>query len=422
MHMARDHHAVVIVGGGAAGITVAASLQRRQPGIDVAIIEPSDVHYYQPAWTLVGGGSFRFENSARPTASLMPRGTTWIRARVAGFEPEASRVVLEDGRRITYEQLVVCPGIQLDWQKVDGLEETLGQNGVCSNYSAKSVRYTWECVQGMNEGTALFTQPPMPIKCAGAPQKAMYLASDRWRRRGVLGRMDVRFMNAGPAMFGIPFFARRLDAVVAGYGAKPCFHHNLIAVDGPARRATFSVPDGQGGTREETLAFDMLHVSPPQSAPEFIKSSPLANDAGWIKVCDASLQACAAENIFALGDAVGTGNAKTAAAVRKQAPVVVTNILAQRRGEALTRSYDGYGSCPLTVSLNSVILAEFRYCGVVTPSFPVLDPGRARYVWWLVKRYGLPAMYWYYMLKGYEWDIPHREVYAQKFVAALGEA
>jgi sulfide:quinone oxidoreductase len=326
--------------------------------------------------------------------------------------------MLEDGRRIAYDPLVMCPGIQRDWQKVEGLEATLGQNGVSSNYSAQSVRYTWECVQRMEHGTALFSQPPMPIKCAGAP----HLASDRWRRGGVLDRIHVRFMNAGPAMFGIPFFSRRLDAVVAGYGAKPCFHHNLIAVDGPARRATFSVPGGQGGTREETVAFDMLHVSPPQSAPDFIKHSALADEAGWIKVCDASLQACAAEKIFALGDAVGTGNARTAAAVRKRAPVVVTNVLAQRRGESLSRAYDGYGYCPLTVSLNSVILPEFRYCGVVTPSFPALDPGKPRYIWWLVKRYGLPAMYWHYMLKGHERDIPHREVYARKFVAALGEA
>lgn len=410
-------HHTVIVGGGASGITVAASLRRRAPGGDVAIVEPESTHYYQPAWTLVGGGCFDFDRSARPEASLIPRGCHWIRASAVGLEPDSNTVELSDGRRLRYEQLVLCPGIKLDWQAIPGLTESLGQHGVCSNYSREHVRYTFARVQALRHGQALFTQPPIPFKCAGAPQKAVYLSADYWRSQGRMADIDIHFMTSGAALFGVPFFAKELNKVMDGYGAHAHFQHRLVSVDGPGKSAEFEVTDAAGTKTRIHRDFDMLHVTPPQTAPDWIRASPFAGPDGWIAVDPNSLQTKRAENVFALGDAAGTSNAKTAAAVRKQAPVVVGNLIAQRRGEALSGGYDGYGSCPLTTSRRSVILAEFRYGGEVTPSFPWLDPGRERYIWWLVKRYGLPCLYWDYMLRGYEWDIPHRKDYALRFVA-----
>ncbi len=418
--MKTVHHKVVIVGGGASGISVAANLRRKDASIDIAIIEPSEVHYYQPAFTVVGGGEYDFEKTRRSEGALMPRGVHWIKDSAAGFEPTANRVDLQSGNTVTYDFLVLCPGIQLDWHKIAGLTDTLGKNNVCSNYSPDTVQYTWECIQNFKGGTAVFTQPPMPIKCAGAPQKIMYLAADRFRQRGLLDKADVQFCNAGPAMFGIPFFARELDKVADSYGAKRNFNCNLISVDGPAKLATFAKTNADGSKEEVQIKFDMMHVTPPQSAPDVIKKSPFANEAGWIDVHKNTLQQTRFANVFGLGDATSTPNAKTAAAVRKQVPVVADNILTLAAGgSSLSSDYDGYGSCPLTTSLHSVILAEFAYDGRVTPSFPIMDPREGRYIWWLGKKYLLPLLYWNYMLKGANFDIPHRQAYVEKLLASV---
>jgi sulfide:quinone oxidoreductase len=317
---------------------------------------------------------------------------------------------------VTYDYLVVCPGIQLDWDKIKGLKETLCKNNVCSNYSPDTVEYTWACIQQTKSGTALFTQPPMPIKCAGAPQKIMYLAADRFRKLGILKNINVEFCNAGPALFGIPFFAKALSKVVAGYGIKTHFNHNLVAIDGPAKTATFEMTDPDGNKQQLVKTFDMIHVTPPQSAPDFIKKSPLANAAGWVDVHEKTLQHNKYPNIFGLGDATSTPNAKTAAAVRKQVPILVDNILHLIKSKPVDKKYDGYGSCPLTTSLSTVMLAEFAYGGKVTPSFPLLDPRKNLFIWWIGKKIGFPWMYWHLMLKGYRFDIPHLESYAKRFM------
>ncbi|MCX7092357.1 MAG: FAD/NAD(P)-binding oxidoreductase [Methylobacter sp.] len=414
--MSNHHHTLLIIGGGAAGVSIANNMRRQNAEIDIALVEPSDVHYYQPGFTIVGGGAYTLKQTMRNEADLIHPSVTWIKDYAESFQPDDNSVSLRSGATLSYDYLVVCPGLQLDWGKIEGLKETLGKNNVCSNYSPETVEYTWECIQNIQQGTALFTQPPIPIKCAGAPQKIMYLAADRFRKRGTLDKFTIEFCNAGGVMFSVPFFAKALCKVVADYGIKTNFNHNLVAIDGPAKIATFEVSDSEGNKERVTKAFDMIHVTPPQSAPDFIKTSPLANAAGWIDVNPRTLQHNKYSNVFGLGDAAGTTNAKTAAAVRKQVPVVVDNILSLKNSKAVQEGYDGYGSCPLTTSLGKVMLAEFAYDGKVTPSFPWLDPRKSRAIWWWGKTTGFPWLYWYLMLKGYRIDIPHRECYAKKFM------
>ena len=398
-------HDIVIVGAGAAGVAVASSLLARDASLDIAVIDPADTHYYQPGWTMVGAGVFRPDTTARRIVDLLPRGVKWIQAAVAGFEPDAHTVVLDGCRRIGYRKLVVCPGLKLDWHAIDGLAETLGRNGVTSNYRYDLAPYTWELVQAFRGGNALFTQPPMPIKCAGAPQKAMYLSCDHWRRAGRLGAANVEFLNAGAALFGVADYVPALMEYVKSYDIALSFGHNLVAIDGPARRATFrrTLPDG--GTETVERAFDMIHVVPPQKAPDFVRASPLADAAGWIDVDPATLRHKQFADIFALGDVTNTTNAKTAAAARKQAPVVAHNVLASLGRAHGDAAYDGYGSCPLTVERGKIVLAEFLYGGKVAPTFPawLIDGRRPSRLAWLLKERLLPPLYWKAMLKGREW-------------------
>jgi sulfide:quinone oxidoreductase len=405
VEVAESEHDVVIIGGGAAGIATAASLMARAKNLNIAIIDPAEVHYYQPGWTLVGAGVFDVRSTVRTMGSLIPRGVHWLKAAVAAFEPERNAVILDGCRVVKYKQLVVCPGLKLDWHAIEGLADTLGRNGVTSNYQSHLAPYTWELVQKLRGGTALFTQPPMPIKCAGAPQKAMYLSADHWRRQGVLDKIDISFFNAGAVLFGVADYVPALMEYIKAYDIELNFGHTLTAVDGATKTARFVRTDAEGKKHTLTQHFDMLHVVPPQRAPDFIRVSPLADAAGWIDIDPATMRHKRFENIYALGDAGNTPNAKTAAAARVQAPVVAHNVLAglgRLQGEA---HYNGYGSCPLTVERGKIVLAEFLYGGKVAPSFPkwLIDGTRPSRAAWLLKEKILPPLYWEGMLKGREW-------------------
>ena len=399
-------HEVVIIGGGAAGIALAASLKARKPDLDVAIIEPAAIHYYQPGWTMVGGGIFDPATTARTMASLIPSGVRWIKAAVAAFEPEKRAVILDGCRVVKYTALVVAPGLKLNWAGIEGLPETLGRNGVTSNYRYDLAPYTWELVQGLKRGRAVFTQPPMPIKCAGAPQKALYLSADHWLRTGVLKDIEVDFFNAGAVLFGVAAYVPALMEYIERYRAQLHFQHRLTRIDGPARKAWFQRTDADGNQTTIETGFDMIHVVPPQTAPDFLRVSPLADAAGWVDVDQATLRHKTLPCIYGLGDACSAPNAKTAAAARKQAPVVAHNLL-KDLGEITGADavYDGYGSCPLTVERGKIVLAEFGYGGKLLPSFPawLIDGTKPSHLAWLLKERMLPPIYWRAMLRGHEW-------------------
>ncbi len=399
-------HEVLIIGGGAAGIAVASSLKARKPDLDIAIIDPADVHYYQPGWTMVGGGVFGPATTARTMASLIPSGVRWIKAAVAAFEPENRTVILDGCRVVRYARLIVAPGLKLNWVGIEGLVETLGRNGVTSNYRYDLAPYTWELVQNLRSGRAVFTQPPMPIKCAGAPQKALYLSADHWRRAGRLKDIGIEFFSSGAVLFGVKDYVPALMDYMARYQVGLNFQHTLTRIDGASRTAWFTKVDADASTSTVETPFDMIHVVPPQQAPDFVRVSPLADAAGWVEVNPATLRHPRFPEIYGLGDACNAPNAKTAAAARKQAPVVAHNLLKDMGAVAGADAvYDGYGSCPLTVERGKIVLAEFGYGGKLLPSFPkwFIDGTRPSSIAWLLKERILPPVYWKAMLKGREW-------------------
>jgi sulfide:quinone oxidoreductase len=399
------HHEVVIIGGGAAGIAVASSLLSRVAKLDVVIIDPADTHYYQPGWTMVGRGIFNPATTVKTMASVIPSKANWIKAAVAEFEPETNRIILESRQSISYDILIVCPGIKLNWQGIEGLAETLGQNGVTSNYRYDLAQYTWELVRKFKRGKAVFTQPPMPIKCAGAPQKVMYLSADYWLKKGFIKDIQIDFYNAGSVLFGVKEYVPSLMEYVDRYKANLYFNYRLTKIDGPAKKAWFMVTDEEGKTSTFETSFDMIHVVPPQQAPDFIRSSKLIDASGWVDVSQDTLQHKVYKNIYALGDVINCPNAKTAAAARKQAPVVATNVLFDLNKGNQRTAYDGYGSCPLTVERGKIVLAEFGYGGRLLPSFPnwFINGKKPSRLAWFLKERMLPPIYWWGMLKGREW-------------------
>jgi sulfide:quinone oxidoreductase len=396
----RLSHQIVVVGGGSAGITVAAQLRVQDPSLDIVIIEPSAHHYYQPAWTLVGGGDFNIQKTVKPEADCIPEGVTWIQDAVTDFDPDHNTVLTQAGKQVQYEYLIVCPGIQINWQAIAGLVDSLGKNGVCSNYAFDAAPYTWEAIRNFQGGTAIFTVPATPIKCGGAPQKIMYLADDAFRRNNVRDRANIRFCTALGGIFPVPLYAERLLQVVERRDLNLDFKHNLKAIHG--KEAVFDVTTDEGVT-EKVIPFDLIHVTPPMGPPDFIKTSKLAvpdgPTKGWVDVNKATLQHNVYPNVFSLGDASSLPTSKTAAAIRRQAPVLVQNLTALMAARSLSGEYGGYTCCPLITGYGQVIMAEFDYRNLPMSTFSQ-DPREERYSMWLMKRYVLPWVYWNRMLKG----------------------
>jgi sulfide:quinone oxidoreductase len=389
-------HQILVIGGGAAGITAAAQLRRARPDLEIAILEPAAEHWYQPGWTLVGGGVFSLDETRRAERDLIPSGVTWIQEAATAMDPDHNQVTTSGGQTLHYEVLIVATGLTLAWDRIKGLVEALGTGGVCSNYSKDYAPYTWEAIQAFKGGNAVFTCAPMPIKCPGAPQKIAYLADDVFKQKRL--NASVIYATATPGIFGVPTYAAPLREVVKRKGIDARYNHVLTEVRADKREAVFTVKENDS-ERQEVINYDLLHVTPPMAAPAVVSGSPLANGAGFVEVDQASLQHVRYPNVFSLGDVSGMPNSKTAAAVRGQAPVLVANLLALLDGQPLNAAYDGYSCCPLITGYGKTIMAEFNYKQEPTPSFP-LDPTKERWSMWWVKRKLLPSLYWNRMLAG----------------------
>ena len=416
----KNQYQVLIIGAGTAGIMTAAQLLKANSKMDIAIIDPSDVHYYQPAWTLVGAGDFSFQKTAKPMASVMPKGVKWIKDRVTQIKAEENSVDTAANGSFSYDYLVVAPGLVMAPELIPGLKESLGKGVVCSNYT--DPEHTWEVLQNFKGGNAVFTQPTTPIKCGGAPQKIAYLAADYFRKQKIEDKTRVVFATPGSVIFGVPEIRRTLMHVIDRYGIhfKPFYAPTNI--DAENRIITFKsvhpednqcvvnegneIGEEMHGDMEIKMPFDMLHLAPPQQAPKFIRESNLVNDAGWLNVDINSLQHKSYANVFGLGDVAALPTAKTGAAIRKQVPVVVGNLLSLiANKEADNRDYKGYSSCPLVTGYGKMTLAEFDYEGNFTPDpklkqMLIKDSSKEHWRLYMLKKHGLPYLYWNKMLKG----------------------
>jgi sulfide:quinone oxidoreductase len=408
---------LIIIGGGSGGVSMAARMCKHLDPKEIILIEPSDVHYYQPMWTLVGAGLYEAQKTGRPLASILPKGIHWVRDSVEKINPTEKNIVLKSGDVIAFDYLILSSGLELNWSAIKGAKEALGTEGVCSIYDFKQASKTAQMLKNFKGGNALFIMPPVPIKCAGAPQKIMYLAEEIFRELGVREKTKVHFFTYGKAMFGIPIFAQKLDEVATRKGIERHYLHKLVEIKASEKIAVFKVlkevkTDSKSSTpstvelhedHEVEIPYDLIHIVPPMKAHDFVSTSGLAYaegpQKGWMKTDQHTLQHMDYPYIFGIGDVTGIPNSKTGAAIRAQAPIVEENLVAVIEKRNLTGHYNGYSSCPVVTQKGKVMLAEFGYDSKLLPTFP-LDPSQERTSMWILKVYFLPRLYWHGMLKG----------------------
>jgi len=416
----KKKHTILIIGGGTAGIMVAAQLKKKEQNLDIAIVEPSEDHYYQPAWTLVGAGTYDFEKTRRKEADLIPDGVKWYKDYATAFDPESNSVSTKSSGDIGYEYLVVAPGLVMEPSMIEGLPDAMERGVALSNYT--NPKATWEALKKFKGGTALFTQPATPIKCGGAPQKIAYLAADYLRKNNLASKSKVVFATPGSVIFGVKEIKKTLEKVLDRYDIKFRPFYKPIKIDADNKIAYFKhvapsenqcvlnedpeIQETILGNDEIQIPFDFLHLAPPQAAPKFIRDSPLVNEAKWVSVDHGTMQHTKFKNIFSLGDVAGLPTAKTGAAIRKQVPIVVENIVRLKNSQELSANrYNGYSSCPLVTGYGKMVLAEFDYDNNFIPDpklkqLLISDSSKEHWRLWMLKKYILPYLYWNKMMKG----------------------
>ncbi|TVR07373.1 MAG: pyridine nucleotide-disulfide oxidoreductase [Salinarimonadaceae bacterium] len=396
---------IVIAGAGAAGLTAASQLASRLPRARITIIDRNERHYFQPGYTLVGSGVWEESQVVTETSRFIPSRVNWIKADVAEFDPDVSRVATSTGQTIDYDFLIVATGVHLGYEAIEGMEEALiGREGVASVYAGpEAAAASWAAMARFAEagGQGHFGRPLGEMKCAGAPLKIALLAEDRLTGAGGRGRAELHYHAQNKVLFAVPPVHDKLLEIFANRGVNARYEHVLRAIDPGARRATYATPDG-----DVEFDYDFIHVVPPMRAPDAVLNSPLgwregpyAKD-GWLEVDRSSMRHTRYPNVFGIGDINGVPRGKTAASVKWQAPVAVTNLIAAMEGREPTAIYNGYTSCPLVTRVGSAMLIEFDYDGTLIPSFPFIDPLQESWISWLIEEKALKPTY-YAMLRGY---------------------
>lgn len=427
---------ILIIGGGLAGISTAARLANTLSNPDITIVEPNPKSVsYQAGTTLVSAGLYTKEDVDYETKYFLPNGVTLLKDKAIDFNPEANKVALESGETLTYDFLIVAAGVALDFGAIKGLEEignaytagdsskilkVFGDSGVTSVYNIDSSVAMWEQTQKFikkakdgQKVKGIFTDPNTAIKCGGAPKKVMYLTNSRLNEANARANAELTFYTDSGKLFGVKEYADAIKKQFIARDMKWNFNHNLIGVDIKNKVATFDKHWQEKGAYDKDLEeyetitrninvdvpFDLLHITPPQKAPDEIGKSAIGSAKGWIPVNKETLQHVKYKNIFSLGDIAAVPMGKTGGTVRKQYKVLVDNLVAVMEGKEPTALFAGYTVCPLITDIGKVMLAEFDWTAKPTPSFP-LDPTQERYIWWLLKVYLLKPMTQYGMLSG----------------------
>lgn len=404
---------IVIIGGGAAGISMAARLKSWLDKPDITLIDPSDRQFYQPGFTLIASGVYQPDDVWRKQEDCIPNDIKWIKDSVAAVDPVWNQVTTKNNGKIAYDFLVLTPGIQINWEKVEGITQaTLGQGNAHSIYDFEGAQKTWKAIQEFSKtgGRGIYTDTYTKHKCGGAPKKICLLTEHYTRKQGTRETIDLNFYTASKELYDVPFFTPRLLEIYKERNIPINLNVRVKGVDTAAKQVHFEKIETVGDQKVYTPFvedYDFLHFTPPMSAPDFVREAglgwtegKLAADA-WVMVDKETLVHKTYPNIVSLGDVAGIPTSKTSAAIRKQVPIAAKNLISLMEGKEPAEKYDGYAACPIVTDYGHVLLCEFNYKKEAQNSFTLLDTSKEQWAAWLLKVYFLKPMYFYGMLNGW---------------------
>lgn len=388
----------VIIGGGNAGVSLAARL-RRDGRQNIALVDPSPVHRYRPMLNYAATGLAPMRRYERAMTDVVPAGVHLLPHLAGRVDTDAHTVTLgprEEGPTITYEDLVVCPGLTPRWDAIPGLDKAYVAGWAASAHVPEYAGRACAALVRLREGTVVFSVPPEPASCGGTVLKAMFLACDRWRREKVLDRIDVHLVTPFRGLLGLEPCDSRVQPYLREYGITVHEGSEVAAVDHHARTVTL---DGPVPTTIEDV--DLAYVTPLSRAPKFIADAGLSDGgvAGLVEVDPRTLRHARLDSVWGLGDAATVDTRPSGGALRPQVAVVADNLRAARDGGPGTR-YDGYTIIPIAVSRDRLMLVEHDRDGRPAPSVRGIDltvPRRSTYAF---DRYLQPVVYFRKLLRG----------------------
>ncbi|MDD2599205.1 MAG: FAD-dependent oxidoreductase [Kiritimatiellae bacterium] len=420
---------IIVIGGGAAGLGMAARLRRKLPHSEITVIDPAERQYYQPGFTLIGSGVYTPKQVWHKQSDCMPKGVKWVKKAVIALEPAANSVIVTDNEKHSYDFLVLTPGLQLNWELVEGLSrKTLGEGNVHSIYDFEGSQKMWTAMQAFvaQGGRGIFTDTYTKHKCGGAPKKICLLTEHLARKRKTRESLTLDYFTGSKQLYDVPFFTPRLEEIYKERNVSVTTRTHVTGVDTAAKKAFLKQTEiikkevtdplsGETKSVEESVAktftesYDILHLAPPQSAPDFVRQAGLGWSEGslapesWVMVDKDTLVHKTFPNIVSLGDVAGIPTSKTSAAVRKQVPVALRNLLSLIEGRAPEAVYNGYAACPIITDYGHVLMAEFDYDKKPQISFPLsmFDMSKESRMAWMLKVYVLKPLYFYGMIPGY---------------------
>ncbi|BAF72241.1 NAD(P)/FAD-dependent oxidoreductase [Sulfurovum sp. NBC37-1] len=410
---------IVIIGGGTAGMTVAARLRRSAPNAKITLIAPNETHLYQSGQVYVAAGLFSEFDNKRPTSELLPDNVIWMKDKVTAFDPDKNRVQTAKHNTVPYDYLVVALGCEYDYNAVEGMSsDDIGKHGIASVY-----------MNDLNEGTSegaivsrmwmkairrkaqksevrvLFSDSQTPVKGEGASLSMLFLANDMLKGNGLKikdkdlqHKVKFTLTKAGKVLFpsakidaALKRTMKKTDNVSVSYG------HILKRIDKEKKVAVYA-----NGDEEVNVSYDYLHITPPMRAPQVVRDSELSikngPHKGWLDVDENTLRHPKYRNVFGLGDVVGLSSGKSGGAVREQAIVLQDNIAAVMEGKVEPMSYEGYSVSPIKTRYGRVMLAEYTPKGLA-PMFP-LNPTTPRWIWWEMDLHLMRRAYYDLMMRG----------------------
>lgn len=391
-----DDYQVLVVGGGNAGVSLAARLLRK--GFSgVGLVSPEAVHRYRPLLNYVGAGEASMDDLDRPMADVLPRGCTWLQDEVVRVDAAASTVTTAGGRTLRWRTLVLCPGMVEDWEATPGLRQAYAAGWAASTYVTDAAARVWAAVQQVRAGTVVFTVPPEPAPCAPTALKPLLMACDLWQRAGVLSELDVRLVLPTMAVTGVPRADAELERAFARFGVEVLREARVTSVDAANRSITVLAPSGP----QQIGPVAFAHAVPHYRAPAWIADSGLAGEGpgALVDVDPTTLRHRRHPAVWAIGDAATLDTRSSGGALRHQVKVLTKNLEAAQQGRALDE-YDGYTVMPVTVDRRALLIAEVDRSGRELRSARLLGLARSRRATWLLDRYVLPQVYWHRILRG----------------------